>query len=369
MLKSCVGLLAFGASSLLAQSRVELLQGVANHFENANSFDVKGIASAAIPGSSWRGTFEFETQGAQPAFLPLSVRGPSLKVISTVGKFAEVQDSTDAKDPKPQRSFIMIPFGQFNDVTRRLIGAEEIGTETITVQNRAHFCEIIDAVYDTSPEFKPHSETTHKRLSVDPSDMVVLRETQPDPDGIEWTADVTSISFDQPPSEAMVKALKDFASQAKGRPDWIGRSVPDLTLAQLSGSAVSLGALRGKPILLDFWGSYCRPCGRATLHAQQLANQYKSAGLTVLTLTQDTAQDAKLWTDYYHVNLPVLLDPKGAAFKAFDVQGVPVAILIDESGHVVHYWVGLDDPASIDSVVSATLQGHAVLATRSEPGH
>jgi peroxiredoxin len=60
----------------------------------------------------------------------------------------------------------------------------------------------------------------------------------------------------------------------------------------------------------------------------------------VLTLTQDTAQDAKLWTDYIHVSLPVLLDPDGGAFKAFDVQGVPVTILVDENGKVVHYWVG-----------------------------
>src|SRR5271170_5263017 len=82
--KRCMVLLAFGAPSLFGQSRVELLQQVADRFKNANSFDVKGSASAVIPGSSWRATYEFETQGAQPAFLPLSVRGPSMKVISAV---------------------------------------------------------------------------------------------------------------------------------------------------------------------------------------------------------------------------------------------------------------------------------------------
>ena len=199
--------------------------------------------------------------------------------------------------------------------------------------------------------------------------MLVLRETQSSPDGMEWTADVTSISFDQPPSEAMVQALQNFANQAKDRPDWIGRSIPDLKLAELSGSSVSLGQLRGKPILLDFWAIYCGPCRRTTLHAQELANQYKSSGLTVLTLTQDTAKDAKLWTDYNHVNLPVLLDSEGAAFKAFDVQGVPVAILVDENGKVIHYWVGLDDLSAMDSVLSATMQARPVSAAGSESRH
>jgi peroxiredoxin len=267
-----------------------------------------------------------------------------MKVISTVGKFSAAQVKADAKNPKPQRGFIMLPLGRYNDIARRLIDAQKIGTETITVHGRAHFCEIIDAAYDTSPEFRPHSQTMHKHFSIEPSDMSVLRETQSSSDGMEWTADVTSTSFDLPPTQAMVQALRDFAAQAKDRPDWIGRPIPDLTLTQLSGPSVNLVGLRGKTILLDFWGSYCGPCRLTTLHAQELANRYKSSGLTVLTVTQDTAQDAKLWTNHYNVNLPVLLDSDGAAFKAFDVQGVPVIILIDEGGRVVHYWMGLDDP-------------------------
>jgi peroxiredoxin len=365
--KSCTALLAFGASSLFAQSRVDLLQRVADRFNNANGFDVMGTASADIPGSSWRATYEFETQAAQPAFLPLSVRGPSMKVISMVGKWSEARVDANATDPEPHRTFGMYPFGQFNYLTLRLIDAQKIGTEIITVQGRAHSCEIIDAVYDASPQFKPHSRTAHKHFSIDPSEMLVLRETQSSPEGMEWTADVAKISFDLPPSEAMVQALKNFAAQAKDRPDWVGRSIPDLKLAQLSGSPMSLSEFRGKPVLLDFWGAYCGPCRRATVHAQDLARQYKSSGLTVLTLTQDTAQDAKLWTDFNQLSLPVLLDPDGAAFKAFDVQGIPVAILVDENGKVIHYWVGLDDLSAMDSILSSKLGVHPASNASSEP--
>jgi len=338
-------------------SRIGLLQKVEERFRNANSFDVKGTASAVIPGSSWRITYEFETEGAQPSFLPLSVRGPSMRVRSTIGKSTETKIDANAKDPKP-RGFGTFPLGRYTDITRHLIDAQKIGTETIAFQGREHSCEIIDAVYDISPELKPHSRTMHKHFSVDPSEMLVLRETHPGADNVEWTADVSSISFDQPPTEAMVGALERFANQPKDRPEWIGRSIPDVKLSQLSGSSVSLGDLRGKPVLLDFWGSDCGPCRLTTLHVQELAKQYQSSSLTVFTLTQETAQDAKLWTDLYHVNLPVLLDPDGKAFKAFDVEGIPVTILVDANGKVVHYWIGFDDRSSMDTVLAAMLQRH-----------
>jgi peroxiredoxin len=146
-------------------------------------------------------------------------------------------------------------------------------------------------------------------------------------------------------------------AQPKDRPEWVGRQAPDFTLRQLSDKPVTLSQLRGKPVLLDFWGSYCGPCRLTTLHAQELANEYKASNLTVLTLTQDTPEDAKLWTEHYHVNQPVLLDPDGTAFKAFDVTGVPVAILVGEDGKVARYWVGLDDLSAMDSVLRTTFPG------------
>jgi len=349
--------LLFAASSLVAQSRVDLLQRVANHYGNADSFDVKGTASALIAGTSWRATYEFETEGAQPGFLPLEVRKPSVQVTSRVSNMKETLAVPGATDPKPQRGFGMVPLGQYNVITTHLVDAQKIGTETVTVEGHAYPCEIVDATYDFSPAFKPNSHIEHKHFWVAPAELVVLRETRsmPDHPESEWTGEVTSFTFDRPPSEKLVEALKRFASPPKDRPDWVGRPVPDLVLAQLSGPPVKLAALRGKPLLLDFWGSYCGPCKRTTLHAQELKALYQSSGLAVLTLTQDTAADARAWADYNHVTLPVLLDADGAAFKAFDIQGVPVAIFIGADGKVAHYWVGLDDPASMDPVIAGNL--------------
>lgn len=356
MLRFCVVLLAFLGSPLAAQSRAPLLQRVADRFENANSFSVKGVSSAALPGSSWRVAIDFETEGAQPAFLPLNARGPSIEVISTSGKATETRIRADAHDPKPQRNIMPVSMGRYNELAQHLIEAQQVGTETVTVQGRTHRCEIIAATYDDSPQFKPHSKIRRERYWIDPADLLVVREMRSGPEGLQWTADVTSTSFDQPPSKTMVDFFKRIAAGPKDRPQWIGRPVPDLTLSQLGGASVNLRKTRGQTVLLDFWNSYCGPCTIATRHAQDLENRYRSSGFRVLTLTQDSAHDAKLWSGHYHVNLPILLDPNGAAFRAFDVHGVPVTILIGADGKVVHYWIGLEDPAQIDSIVSATLQ-------------
>jgi peroxiredoxin len=360
MIRLCIAVVAFGASALVAQTPAELLQRIADRFNHADTFHVRGTASAPVPGTSWRARYEFESEGAQPGFLPLSARQASMQVISTASHFSQELAVRGARDAQPTRSFMMAPFGRYNELTMRLVDAQKIDSERLTMHGHAYACDVIDVTYDFSPDYKPHSNLVHRRLWVAGSDLLVLREIGSSADGMEWTADVKSVTFDEPASPNMMKALDAFAAQAKDRSDWVGRAVPDLAVPQLSGGTVRLAEFWGRPVLLDFWGSYCETCKRTTQHAQELQQRYQSSGLEVLTLTRDTAEDARLWTDYNHVTLPVLLDAEGTAFNAFEVQGVPVAILIGRDGKVMHYWVGLDHPEEMDAVVGAGVQAGSV---------
>jgi peroxiredoxin len=367
MIRSCIVFMLF-AGSALAQSRVDLLQRVAQHYESANSFEVKGTASALVPGSSWKVSYSFDAQGMQPTFLPLDARTSSLKDLESVGNFTRIRIDPHASDPLPDKPFSMEPFGTYHRLTQRILDATKVGSETIIIEGHAHTCEIIDASFDDSPQFRPHSSTAHRRFWVDPAELVVLRE-QRHSSGLDWTADVTFFSFDHPVSAETVEALRNFAKQPKDRPDWVGRALPDLTFQQLSGPPIKLADLQGKPVLLDFWGSYCPPCKVATLHAQELAKIYQTSGLTVITFTQDNADDARLWAAYNHVTLPIVLDKDETAFKVFDVNGVPVTIFADENGKIVHYWTGLDDVTEMDAVLSTTLKAHGAPTETSSPEH
>ena len=144
------------------------------------------------------------------------------------------------------------PFGGYQSVMLHMLDASKVGTEMIALDGHTHACDIVDVTYDTSPEFRPHSEVAHHRLWIDPQELTVLREQAPF-GGLNWTADITSISFDQSVSTETLKALEGIQKQPKDRPDWIGKPLPNITVEPLSGPAINLADLRGKPVLLDFW--------------------------------------------------------------------------------------------------------------------
>jgi cytochrome c biogenesis protein CcmG, thiol:disulfide interchange protein DsbE len=352
-LTSFVALLFVGGVTLAAQSRVDLLRRVEDHYEKSDTFDVKGVATATIPKTSWRISYEFETQGSQPTLLPANIRGTSMQTITETGHgLRAVRTDPNANDPEPQQGFETSIFGNYNEIARHLMSAKKMGSEVVYLEGRSYSCEIIDAKYDTSPGFKPHSSSKQKRLIVDPSRLLVLAEAERSGDGIKWEANVTSMSFNAAPSQALIQTLEQRVSIGNERSAWIGHALPNLTLSELSGGTVTLPNLLGKPILLDFWGSYCNPCKSVTLHSQDLLKRYRPSGLVVLTITQDSASNARRWTSYNHVDLPVLLDPEGIAFKAFGIQGVPTTILIGKDGKIIHYVVGID-PTLVDSALEA----------------
>ncbi len=353
MLNRCLALLAFAASMLDGQSRLELLRRAANFYNNLDSVDVKGYATARVPGTSWEITYDAETEAAQPKFIPVGLRASSMQVVTTVSNFRPARVVARTSDPFPTHRFMMLPFGQYENLARHLLDAQRIGVEIITYQGHNYSCDVIDAVYDESPEFKPNSISSHRKIYIDPNTLWVLKETRPDSAVGEWTFVVTSITLNKQPSAALLKALQSFASQPKTKSQWRGRPAPDLTLTDLSGNRVRLAELHGHPVLLDFWASYCGPCKRAAALSEQLANTYRQAGLIVWSLTEDTPSDARLWLKFNHLSLPVLLDRDGVAFKTFQVEGVPVAILIDDQGKVVKYWIGMDDPGDVQTTIES----------------
>lgn len=103
-------------------------------------------------------------------------------------------------------------------------------------------------------------------------------------------------------------------------------------------------------------GSYCAPCKGAAALAEQLAGAYGDAGLVVWGVTQDTPADARSWLKFNHLSLPALLDREGAIFKAFEVEGVPVSILIDANGKVVKYWQGVNEHSEVQTAVERVVK-------------
>ncbi len=120
-------------------------------------------------------------------------------------------------------------------------------------------------------------------------------------------------------------------------PDLLGKAAPEFTLPDVDGREITLASLRGKPILLDFWATWCEPCRAATPHIQALHDQYKDKSLMVLGIdTNEPAETARKYFVEQKYTFANLLGSGSDVIRNYGANGIPLVILIDKDG-VVRY--------------------------------
>jgi cytochrome c biogenesis protein CcmG/thiol:disulfide interchange protein DsbE len=115
----------------------------------------------------------------------------------------------------------------------------------------------------------------------------------------------------------------------------VGRPAPAYRAVSSSGDSVSLGALRGKPVLLNVWATWCHPCREEIPELQQLHERYRDRGLQTVGVSVDAIGDESAIRDFmqrYGMTYPVWRDPSESVSATFLVIGVPATFLIDRGG-------------------------------------
>jgi thiol-disulfide isomerase/thioredoxin len=103
----------------------------------------------------------------------------------------------------------------------------------------------------------------------------------------------------------------------------------------------TLGELRGKVVLLDFWATWCGPCRNEIPHEVELHRQFKGRPFEILGVSRD--DDRKALSNFLSGNKlpwPNVFDEHGKIVNQWGVQGFPTFILIDHNGAVLERWVG-----------------------------
>ena len=101
------------------------------------------------------------------------------------------------------------------------------------------------------------------------------------------------------------------------------------------GKELTLAALKGKVIVLDFWGVWCGPCRSAMPHLKELYEKHKDKGLVVIGI--HTKSQGEKMADYVveaGLTWPIALDTEGDTVKAFAVDSFPDYYLIDRKGNL-----------------------------------
>ena len=119
----------------------------------------------------------------------------------------------------------------------------------------------------------------------------------------------------------------------------IEKPAPDFTLRDLKGNQVSLSDLRGQPIVLNFWATWCSPCRVEIPHLEALYTKYKDQGLVVIGMNTETDYMKVKRFAEPQISYTVLLDG-GTQAQGYDVSGIPCTYYIDREGIIRHRSVG-----------------------------
>ena len=123
----------------------------------------------------------------------------------------------------------------------------------------------------------------------------------------------------------------------------VGTPAPGFTTHTLDGTVVRLSQYRGKPVLLNFWATWCGPCQDEMPLIQRASDIYGGRGLTVLAVDyqQTNTTSMKAFLRKVHVHFPAVYDPAGQIAAEYGVNvGLPVSIFIDRSGNVSFIQLG-----------------------------
>jgi peroxiredoxin len=112
-------------------------------------------------------------------------------------------------------------------------------------------------------------------------------------------------------------------------------AAPDFTLKSNSGQNIRLSELRGEVVLINFWASWCGPCRQEMPVLDELHNQYKALGFTVLGVNvEENPQQARKLLKDMPVSFPVLFDDSSVVSKQYDVIAMPSTVLVDRNGNM-----------------------------------
>lgn len=116
-------------------------------------------------------------------------------------------------------------------------------------------------------------------------------------------------------------------------------SAPDFTAEDLNGAPVSLSDYRGKPVVLNFWASWCGPCKNEMPAFNAAWQEYGDrVQFLMVNLTddyQETLESAKAFLDTVDYGFPVFFDTKLEGAVAYGVTGIPATYFINAEGLVV----------------------------------
>lgn len=140
----------------------------------------------------------------------------------------------------------------------------------------------------------------------------------------------------------------------------IGQMAPDLAVTVWNGTAgqtLDLAALRGQPVVLNFWGSWCDPCHAESPLLVAAWQRYHPRGVAFVGAAMDTSQsDGLTFLAQEHIPYPAGGVPTEEAAVAYGLIGLPATVFIDRQGHITAKINAQLKPGELDTAIQTLLR-------------
>jgi thiol-disulfide isomerase/thioredoxin len=265
-----------------------------------------------------------------------------------------------------------------------LKSAAFLSEQTITVGAREIPCYV---VHYTEQDLKTKHDDLKEDLTlwVSKQDKIVVKtlsreETFLLPDHVPISEETTVlyevVKLDQPdqaetfkfvaPSDAKLvdKFPEPFRHGSEvAAANLMSKPAPELSLKAADGKAVTLSSLRGKPVFLEFWATWCGPCVELTSDLKKLYAETEGKGLAWVSIDND--EDSKTAAEFVskeNIPWPNYHDEDGSLGRTYQREGIPLGVLIDAEGKITFYKSGYEI-AELRSAIAKLGPQFSVLAT------
>ena len=136
----------------------------------------------------------------------------------------------------------------------------------------------------------------------------------------------------------------------------IGKPAPQFRAPLANGGTLALSSLRGKPVYLNFFATWCPPCNEEAPDVNALQKQYRMRGLVVLGIDwKENADHARSFVKKYGLSYRAVVDQNGDLLTPYGSIGLPVHVFIDRRGNVKLFRQGEMDKQAIDAAIRSIL--------------
>jgi len=132
-----------------------------------------------------------------------------------------------------------------------------------------------------------------------------------------------------------------------------GEAAPNFAVS-LGASSIELSKLRGKPVVLNFWASWCKPCTDELKYFTQARDAYGSR-IAIITISSEPHDVAASYLRLWNIELPVVEDLNGWISKLYDAPPIPVTVVVNPDGTIGHISFGELDKGELKEAIDAAL--------------